>query len=66
MTTKRAMGSLLVVLTLSALSTTAAWGGGWAVITLDELPASPRAGETMSVGFTVLQHGITPWPAWVR
>ena len=60
MTTKRAMGSLLVVLTLSALSTIPAWGGGWAVVTLDALPASPQAGEALPVGFTVLQHGITP------
>ena len=60
MTTKRAMGSLLVVLTLSALSTIPAWGGGWAVVTLDALPASPHAGEALSVGFTVLQHGRTP------
>jgi len=60
MTTTRAMGSLLVVLTLSALSTIPAWGGGWAIITLDALPASPQAGEALSVGFTVLQHGRTP------
>jgi len=60
MTTNRATGTLLVVLMMSALSTIPAWGGGWAVITLDALPASPQAGEALSVGFTVLQHGHTP------
>jgi hypothetical protein len=34
--------------------------GGWAVITLDELPGEIAAGETLTVGFTVLQHGKTP------
>jgi mono/diheme cytochrome c family protein len=34
--------------------------GGWAVITLDELPAGAVAGEPLTIGFTVLQHGRTP------
>ncbi len=34
--------------------------GGWAVITLDELPTDVVAGEPLTVGFTVLQHGKTP------
>ena len=34
--------------------------GGWAVITLDELPSNVVAGEPLSIGFTVLQHGRTP------
>lgn len=33
--------------------------GGWAVSTLDELP-TPTAGEPTLVGFTILQHGVTP------
>ena len=37
-----------------------ALAGGWAVITLDELPAQVNAGQQFSVGFTVLQHGRTP------
>jgi cytochrome c2 len=37
-----------------------AFAGGWAVITLDELPLNVVAGESVSIGFTVLQHGITP------
>jgi hypothetical protein len=34
--------------------------GGWAVITLDELPSNIVAGEPLRIGFTVLQHGRTP------
>lgn len=37
-----------------------AFAGGWAVITLDELPSNVVAGEQVSIGFTVLQHGRTP------
>ncbi len=39
-----------------------AFAGGWAVITLDELPSNVVAGEPLSIGFTVLQHGRTPMP----
>lgn len=38
----------------------AAGAGGWAITTLDEVPASFAAGTTYRVGFTVLQHGIRP------
>ncbi len=34
--------------------------GGWAVVTLDSLPAQPQAGETLHLGFMVRQHGKTP------
>jgi cytochrome c2 len=33
--------------------------GGWAVITIDELPAPITAGQAFSIGFTVRQHGLT-------
>jgi len=36
------------------------FAGGWAVITLDRLPAGVVAGEPLTVGFTVMQHGRTP------
>jgi hypothetical protein len=36
------------------------FAGGWAVITLDELPSEIVAGEPLTIGFTVLQHGRTP------
>lgn len=34
--------------------------GGWAVISLDELPTGVVAGKPHTIGFTVLQHGKTP------
>jgi cytochrome c2 len=33
--------------------------GGWAVITLDELPTAITAGQAYSIGFVVRQHGQT-------
>jgi hypothetical protein len=38
---------------------TSASAGGWAVTTLDPLP-SVSPGETVAVGFTIRQHGVTP------
>jgi hypothetical protein len=35
-------------------------GGGWAVITLDELPLDVVTDKQLTLGFTVLQHGRTP------
>jgi cytochrome c1 len=37
-----------------------ALAGGWAVITLDELPGEVIAGQPLEIGFTVRQHGVTP------
>jgi len=37
-----------------------AFAGGWATITLDELPTNISAGSPLTIGFTVLQHGRTP------
>jgi len=36
------------------------FAGGWAVITLDEIPTDIVAGEPVTIGFTVMQHGETP------
>lgn len=51
--------SLLTMLLSLSLSWTA-HAGGWATVTLDDVPASPQAGESVTLSFTVLQHGITP------
>ncbi|MFZ5920439.1 MAG: c-type cytochrome [Chloroflexota bacterium] len=55
---------LLVVLALglALVLATPVFAGGWAVITLDELPTGVVAGEPLSIGFTVRQHGKTPLP----
>ena len=49
-----------LTLLLSLVVAVPALAGGWAVITLDELPTNVVAGEPLMIGFTVLQHGRTP------
>ena len=55
--------SLFSVLIIGTLFATAgiAHAGGWAVVTLDPMTQSPVAGQPLSVGFTILQHGVTPY-----
>ncbi|HVF24575.1 MAG TPA: cytochrome c [Anaerolineales bacterium] len=52
--------ALLLVLIFMFAFAIPVFAGGWAVISLDELPAGVVAGEPYTVGFTVLQHGKTP------
>lgn len=52
--------ALGLALLLSLILAIPVFAGGWAVITLDELPTDVVAGEPLTVGFTVLQHGKTP------
>ena len=49
-------GLLALVVGASVSSVSA---GGWALASLDEIPAA-TAGESVDVGFTILQHGQTP------
>lgn len=35
--------------------------GGWAVVTLDEMPAQVIVNQPLKVGFTIRQHGKTLW-----
>ena len=50
---------LLAASTLLALTNGLAQAGGWAVVTLDDLPQSIMAGQAIDIGFTVRQHGRT-------
>jgi len=56
----RFRSSIGLALLLSLIFTIPVFAGGWAVITLDELPSNIVAGEPLRIGFTVLQHGRTP------
>ena len=56
----RFRNSLVLALLLSVVFAIPVFAGGWAVITLDELPTGIVAGKPFTVGFTVLQHGKTP------
>jgi hypothetical protein len=50
-----------VVTALLAVVTAApAVAGGWALVKLDEVPSGVAAGQRVTIGFTVLQHGRTP------
>ena len=49
----------IIVVVLLALCTGVATAGGWAVITVDDLPAQIAAGQAHTLGFTVRQHGQT-------
>lgn len=52
--------SVLGLLVALLLMATPVLAGGWAVITVDSLPGEVRAGETLSIGFMLRQHGQTP------
>lgn len=51
---------VLVVLVVLLVAVPAVLAGGWATVTLDELPGDVHAGEPFTLGFMVLQHGVTP------
>lgn len=57
-TNKLLLVSFIFLLTL--LLATPVFGGGWAVITLDHLPADVIAGQPVEIRFMVRQHGQTP------
>jgi cytochrome c2 len=59
MNTRSIARSLLILAVLFTLCTGTAVAGGWAVITLDDLPAQITAGQMLTLGFTVRQHGKT-------
>lgn len=56
----RSLISTGLALLLALVFVLPALAGGWAVITLDELPANVVAGTPLTIGFTVRQHGRTP------
>jgi cytochrome c1 len=52
---------LVIVTTLALVLVVPALAGGWAVVTLDQLPRKVSAGEVVQVRFMVRQHGRTPF-----
>jgi hypothetical protein len=55
---------VLVALAAAAVAllawTGTAAGGGFSTTTLDPLAGQPRTGESLPVGYTIKQHGVTP------
>ena len=52
--------SAILAVLLLILGAVPALAGGWAVVTLDSVPQGVQAGQQLSLGFMVRQHGITP------
>ena len=56
--TRRTMWSMLGMLIV--LPAMAYGAGGWAIVTVDDVPEYLVAGKPTEIGFTVRQHGATP------
>lgn len=52
---------LVLLLGVLFLEVPATLAGGWAVVTLDQLPADVVAGKPIRLGFMIRQHGRTAW-----
>jgi hypothetical protein len=50
----------IALLTALTLLPRVALAGGWSVVSLDQVPADVVAGEEITIGFRVLQHGQHP------
>ncbi len=57
---KRKIFAIVLTLLLAMVFTIPALAGGWAIITLDELPGQVQANQPLEIGFMVRQHGVTP------
>ena len=57
---KTKITAIALALFLALMFTAPAFAGGWAIVNLDEWPTNVTAGEEFEIGFTVLQHGVTP------
>ena len=55
---RRSALTLLISTLLIALFALPALAGGWAVVTVDNLPRSLHAGTPITLGFIVRQHGV--------
>jgi len=51
---------VIILLSILFLTGQVVLAGGWAVVTLDELPADVVAKQPITIGFVVRQHGQTP------
>lgn len=57
---KRTIFVIGFAILLAVTITGAVLAGGWAVVTLDELPTGVEANQPLEIGFMVRQHGVTP------
>jgi len=59
-TRARTAAATLAAAAMSLFLASTAVAGGWASATLDSTPSDPGNGGTLNLGFTLLQHGVTP------
>jgi hypothetical protein len=57
---KTKITAIALSILLALMFTVPAFAGGWATVTLDVYPTNVVAGESFQIGFTILQHGVTP------
>lgn len=57
---KKIISAIGLTLLLALAFKITALAGGWAVITLDELPGEVEANQPLDIGFMIRQHGVTP------
>ena len=55
---RHATAALTALVILAGFGSPAS-AGGWAIGSIDAVP-NAQAGHTVEVGFTILQHGVTP------
>lgn len=58
---KKMLIAAAVAVILLVVAITPALAGGWAVLTLDELPQNVQAGQEVTIRFMIRQHGVTPF-----
>lgn len=56
----RRIAAVPLAMAAALLLVSTAMAGGWATATLDPGTNGPRAGTPTTIGFVVLQHGVTP------
>ena len=57
---RRSILSFGVIVATMLVLAAPALAGGWAIVILDSVPTSVRAGETLHLGFVIRQHGERP------
>jgi hypothetical protein len=60
---RRFLRAVALAMCACLITAATALAGGWAVTAFDPLPETFQAGQSYRLGYTILQHGITPFPA---
>lgn len=58
----RRLAAILAAMAMLLVLAVPVMAGGWAEIVADGQTVTPKEGSSVEVGFTVMQHGVTPAP----